>query len=97
MKISKFQDLMRKLYFEKDHKRGIKNTYIWLVEEIGELANLLKQKEMDTEKISEELADIIAWTNSLANLLNIDLEEALFQKYPNKCKKCDSNPCKCKK
>ena len=48
-------------------------------------------------KISDELADIIAWTSSLANILDIDLEKALVDKYPNKCLSCDSNPCKCDK
>jgi len=96
MKISEFQDLMKELYFKKDYKRGVKNTFIWLVEEIGELATLLKKDKTDTNKISEELADIIAWTNSLANLLNIDLEHALLSKYPNQCKKCGNKPCRCK-
>ncbi len=95
MKISEFQDLIKELYFKKDCKRGVKNTFIWLVEEIGELATLLKKNNIDTNKISEELADIIAWTNSLANLLNIDLEHALINKYPNQCKKCGNKPCRC--
>jgi len=96
MKISEFQNLMKELYYHRDSKRGINGTFIWLVEEIGELATLLK-KNSETNKVSEELADIIAWTNSLANLFNIDLETALFNKYPNKCRKCNSNPCKCGK
>jgi NTP pyrophosphatase (non-canonical NTP hydrolase) len=95
MKISEFQNLMRDLYIHQDSKRGLKSTFIWLVEEIGELASLLKDDNLDKQKISEELADIIAWTSSLANLLNIDLETALVEKYPNKCKKCNSFPCRC--
>ena len=75
----------------------MKGTFIWLVEEIGELANLLKEKRFDKEKISQELADIIAWTISIANLLEIDVENALKEKYPNKCKKCNKNPCECNK
>lgn len=95
MKISEFQKLIRNLYIEQDQTRGIKNTFIWLIEEIGELANILKNQEIDTNKASEELADIFAWTTSLANLLDIDLEYALFKKYPNMCIKCKSNPCIC--
>ena len=97
MKISDFQNLIKELYFHQDSKRGIKDTFIWLVEEIGELANLLKEKKLDNEKISQELADIIAWTISIANLLEIDIENALKEKYPNKCKKCNKNPCECNK
>ncbi len=96
MKISEFQDLIRNLYFKKDSERGINNTFIWLVEEIGELATLLNKQLIDSDKISEELADVIAWATSIANLMEIDLEEALTFKYPGKCKKCSSNPCQCK-
>ena len=95
MKISDFQKLIQDLYLKKDAKRGIEGTFIWLVEEVGELASLLNEKERDLKRISEELADIIAWTNSMANLLNIDIEESLYRKYPDKCIKCDSIPCKC--
>ena len=50
---------------------------------------------MEKKLISEEIADIIAWTNSLANLLDIDIEKALLEKYPKKCIKCNSSPCQC--
>jgi NTP pyrophosphatase (non-canonical NTP hydrolase) len=97
MKISEFQKLIRELYFRQDQDRGRSDTFIWLVEEIGELANLLKVREIDKKKASEEIADIIAWTTSLANLLEIDLESALLEKYPYKCLKCNSSPCVCGK
>ena len=87
---------MKELYFHQDSNRGIEKTFIWLVEEVGELASTLKQgSQLDLNKISEEMADIIAWMSSLANLLEIDLEKALVEKYPNKCIKCNSNPCCC--
>ena len=97
MHMSEFQALLKKLYLQKDLNRGIKSTYIWLIEEIGELATLVNAHELDKKKISEELADIIAWTISIANILNIDIEKAIVSKYPNKCKKCNSSPCNCVK
>lgn len=95
MKISEFQELIRNLYLKKDSERGINGTFIWLIEEIGELASLLNEKLINPAKISEELADIIAWTTSIANIMGIDLENALAFKYPDKCKKCNTNPCQC--
>jgi NTP pyrophosphatase (non-canonical NTP hydrolase) len=95
MRFSEFQTLIKELYYTKDHARGVNGSFIWLIEEIGELATLLRKEDLDLDKISEEIADIIAWTNSIANLLNIDIESALKQKYPNKCSKCNSIPCKC--
>jgi NTP pyrophosphatase (non-canonical NTP hydrolase) len=97
MKISDFQNLIQDLYLQKDLKRGVHSTFIWLVEEVGELATLLNSKSLDKIKISQELADIVAWTVSIANILHIDLETALYDKYPNICKKCGSSPCKCGK
>ena len=96
MKISEFQSLMRDLYFHQDSKLGLEKTFIWLVEEVGELARTLKEeKNLDLIKVSEEMADIIAWICSLSNLLDVDLERALIEKYPKKCIKCDSTPCQC--
>lgn len=94
MRIREFQNLMKELYLQKDKQRGISDTFIWLVEEVGELATELN-KDREKEKISEEMADIFAWMCSLANLCQIDLESAIFEKYPNKCPKCGSHPCKC--
>ena len=95
MKVSEFQKLIAQLYLKKDKKRGVHKTFIWLVEEIGELASLFKFNEVNTESIKDELADIIAWTVSIANILDIDIEEALINKYPYKCSKCNSSPCTC--
>ena len=97
MKISDFQKMIKDLYFNRDSKRGIKATFVWLVEEIGELASIIKDQEINKKKASEEIADVIAWTNSLANLLDLDVEKALFDKYPYKCRKCNSFPCRCGK
>lgn len=97
MKISEFQNLMKQLYFHQDSRRGIQKTFCWLIEEVGELASVFQKPEIDVKKASEELADIIAWTTSLANLLGVDLESALFEKYPNTCSKCKSSPCRCEK
>ena len=94
MKISEFQKLIKTLYYKSDKARGIPKTYLWLVEEVRELAEAINKDFNELQK-SEELADIIAWTCSLANLLDIDLEKALMNKYPNKCRKCGSNPCVC--
>jgi NTP pyrophosphatase (non-canonical NTP hydrolase) len=95
MRFSEFQTLIKELYYTKDHARGVNGSFIWLVEEVGELATLLKKEDLELDKISEEIADIIAWTSSIANLLDIDIESALRQKYPNKCSKCNSKPCVC--
>ncbi|MFX1588702.1 MAG: MazG nucleotide pyrophosphohydrolase domain-containing protein, partial [Promethearchaeota archaeon] len=74
MRISEFQELIKEIYFHQDKERGIKGTFIWLVEEVGELARIIKNQRIDIRKASEEIADIYAWINSIANLLEIDME-----------------------
>lgn len=97
MEIKQFQRLMRDLYFTKDKDRGVERTFIWLIEEVGELASSLKNRteKSGLEAVASEMADIFAWLCSLANVLEIDLEQAALKKYPLKCSKCKQNPCIC--
>lgn len=93
MEIKEFQRLMYELYFENDSRRGVPQNFIWLVSEVGELARAIKSGDRD--KIEEEIADVFAWLASLANVLNVDIEEAAIKKYPMKCPRCKQKPCKC--
>ncbi len=93
MEIAEFQQLMSDLYEHNDRKRGPAATMLWLVEEVGELAEAVRRD--DRENLREELADCFAWVGALANLYGIDLEEAFLEKYPNKCPTCGQNPCIC--
>ncbi len=84
MRLSCLQKEMRRLYYERDSKRGIYATFAWLVEEVGELGEALLKG--DKRQIGEEIADVIAWVLSLANLLDIDVVAAIRSKYPEvKC------------
>jgi NTP pyrophosphatase (non-canonical NTP hydrolase) len=85
---------MKKLYFDKDQKRGKERTILKLVEELGELSEAVLLKKHD--KISEEIADVIAWTLSIANLFEIDVDEVFNSKYNDVCPECKENPCVCK-
>lgn len=91
MNINDFQKMIYELYYERDYARGPERTMLWLVEEIGELSEALRKDE----DIEEEIADVIAWVVSLANLFNIDVEEVLNKKYPGYCIKCGKKPCGC--
>ncbi len=93
MKISDFQRLMLEIYGIRDRARGPERTMLWLVEEIGELAEAVR--EGNNSKLSEEFADVFAWLASLANVVNIDLETVALSKYRSSCPVCKSVPCKC--
>lgn len=92
MHIKEFQDMMRKLYYHKDSKRGREKTFEWLVEEVAELGEALTS---DRKALENEFADVIAWLASLANVMDVDLEKAAMAKYSNKCPKCGEAPCRC--
>ena len=94
LEISELQQLMRDLYYHRDAERGPYKTFLWLVSEMGELANALR-KDDRPDHLDEEFADVLAWTASLANLLNINLDHAVNKKYPGICLKCNAIPCKC--
>ena len=79
MEIREAQQFIREKYFERDSLRGVFKSFTWLVEEIGELGEaLLKGSYSD---VQEEIADVIAWTLSIANLVGVDVEEAFKEKY----------------
>ena len=84
---------MRQIYFQRDSERGTVGTFNWLVEEVEELREAIK--EGDEKAIENEFADVLAWLASLANVVNIDLEKAAISKYDNRCPKCGLTPCEC--
>jgi NTP pyrophosphatase (non-canonical NTP hydrolase) len=79
MELRCLQEAMRRAFYERDSARGLYATFTWLVEEIGELAEALLKG--DKSSIEEELADVLAWTLSIANLVGVDAEEAFSKKY----------------
>ena len=78
MTIREFQDFIRRKYFERDSERGTPGTFLWFVEEVGELASALGGD--DEKNKEEEFADVLAWLCTLANINGVDLERAI-EKY----------------
>ena len=93
MQVSEFQEMMRHLYFHRDCARGAKGTFDWLVDEVRELGEALKSD--DKKELENEFADVLAWLASLANVVEVNLEEATLSKYDGKCPKCRQSPCQC--
>lgn len=93
MRVAEFQRHIAELYLEKDKRRGAEGTMLWLIEEVGEMTEAARRKEL--EHLGDEMADVLAWTASLANLYGVDLEAALARKYPATCKRCSAKPCVC--
>jgi NTP pyrophosphatase (non-canonical NTP hydrolase) len=88
-----FQQLIRKMYLEKDLARGIDGTFMWLMEEVGELAAALRSGTHE-ERLGE-FADVLAWLTTIANVAGVDLAEAVSRKYGGGCPGCGRLVCHC--
>ena len=72
---------------EKDYKPELKHAYFQkLIEEVGELSEALrKEKRMDEQgtikgTVEEELYDVLYYIVGIANVYDVDLEEAFHLK-----------------
>jgi NTP pyrophosphatase (non-canonical NTP hydrolase) len=93
MTLADFQALIRRMYLEKDVARGVEGTFMWLMEEMGELASALRNGTHE-ERV-QEFADVLAWLTTIANVTGVDLTEALMQKYGSGCPGCGRFVCTC--
>jgi NTP pyrophosphatase (non-canonical NTP hydrolase) len=91
--IGMLQRRIGELYGAKDAARGDAATFLWLAEEFGELATALRSGTR--EELALEMADVLAWLATLANLRGVDLEAAVRSKYLGGCPGCGSVPCAC--
>jgi NTP pyrophosphatase (non-canonical NTP hydrolase) len=100
-----FQRLIERLYGDRDAARGVDGTFLWFVEEVGELARALHRTDSagtgtagadaaERANLEEEFADVAAWLVTLASIRGVDLERAAG-KYAGGCPRCRAMPCAC--
>ena len=75
MKLDEVQTLMEDLYGEADRERGMPATVAWLCEELGELAQAARKGTKEQQL--HEPGDVLAWLASLANQLDLSLDDAM--------------------
>jgi len=81
MEIREFQNFIERKYGTRDRERGTAATFMWFIEEVGELATALAGNDQANKE--EEFADVLAWMCTLANVNNVDIEKAI-EKYTKK-------------
>ncbi len=91
--LADFQSLIRRMYLEKDIARGVEGTFMWLMEEVGELASALRNGTHDQR--ATEFADVLAWLTTIANVVGVDLADAVTRKYGSGCPGCGRFVCTC--
>jgi NTP pyrophosphatase (non-canonical NTP hydrolase) len=101
MTLREFQTQIREMYHDKDAARGVEGTFMWLTEEIGELATALRTHASGAastatkQELSLEFADVLAWLATIANVVDVDLEAAVAAKYGTGCPGCGQRACTC--
>jgi NTP pyrophosphatase (non-canonical NTP hydrolase) len=91
--LADLQTLIRQMYSSKDEARGVDGTFMWLMEEVGDLAASLR--EGTREEQAREFADVLAWLATIANVAGIDLQQAVLDKYGRGCPGCGALVCTC--
>jgi NTP pyrophosphatase (non-canonical NTP hydrolase) len=91
--LARLQQAIAALYGAKDEQRGVEGTFMWLMEEVGELSAALRGGSPREQ--AEEFADVLAWLATLANVAGIDLDAAVRAKYGAGCPGCGRLPCVC--
>jgi NTP pyrophosphatase (non-canonical NTP hydrolase) len=88
-----FQQMILQMYGAKDAARGDAATFLWLTEEFGELATAVRAGRQ--AELAAEMADVLAWLATLANIRGINLEASILDKYGRGCPGCLQVPCVC--
>ena len=91
--LNEFQQLILDMYGDRDSARGVDGTFMWLMEEVGELAAALRDGSPEDQQ--EEFADVLAWLTTIANVVGVDLAEAVSAKYGSGCPGCGQLICSC--
>jgi NTP pyrophosphatase (non-canonical NTP hydrolase) len=92
LSLHELQARIEATFGERDRARGVDGTFRWWVEEVGEVAKALRQR--DPAELEHELGDALAWLTSVANLVDVDLERAASRFVPG-CPRCGNSPCTC--
>ena len=92
MELAALQTTIADTYLARDRQRGTDVTFRWFTEEVGELARAIRTGERS--ELELEFSDVLAWLASLANLLDVDLTDAMAR-YADGCPKCRASPCVC--
>jgi len=77
--LAEFQRLIRDQFGAKDARRGVDGNFMWLMEEVGELAEAIRRGEK--AEAQKEIADVAFMALSIASVLDVDVETAIRAKF----------------
>ncbi len=93
---------LEETYGPKNRERGVLRALLHLMEEVNEIGRIeyslpvLPQTPAQMRRdFAFEVADCIAWTLAVSNLLGVDLDATLEARYGSVCWHCQHKPCDC--
>jgi NTP pyrophosphatase (non-canonical NTP hydrolase) len=101
--ISEWVQHFDRKYGKSNRERGIQFALSRLFEEFGEVQEAhylgIYDRSLNLTQLrrslSLEFADVIAWTLSIAGLLDLNIEPIFEKRYGGVHKRCGKNPCDC--
>jgi NTP pyrophosphatase (non-canonical NTP hydrolase) len=82
------------LYRDENANITPSTTVLKIIEDIGKTSRSLRLGR-NIANVKKHLAGVLAWTITLANKFDIKIDDVIYNRYPNKCARCQSKPCKC--
>jgi hypothetical protein len=98
--LRQWQGYLGSLYNEPNRQRGVWFAATRLTHETLELVDGIEQIPLRTPAEVRwharlEVADAFAWTAAVANLVGVDVQQAVLERYGNGCSACAGVPCQC--
>jgi NTP pyrophosphatase (non-canonical NTP hydrolase) len=97
--MEQWQRMFHTIYGNVNHLQSLDQIAHHLMEEVGEVAKEIRLGR--GPELQEEIADVFAWligiilkAESMSGK-DIHLEDLIWERFPNMCPYCKSNPCKC--
>ncbi|MBI4087513.1 MAG: hypothetical protein HY434_01645 [Candidatus Liptonbacteria bacterium] len=81
-----YQEMFREVYGPANERYPDSDLFLRLIEEIASVMEVVRKD--DLHELPVQLARVYAWWNAVANRIKIDLQEALWLKYPGVCSYC---------
>lgn len=81
-----FQNMFGEIYTPANQRYSDSDLILHLIEETCLVMELARKD--DLEKMPKQLGRVFSWTNAVATRLKVNLQDALWYKYPNVCPYC---------
>ena len=91
--LQEWLQIFERIYGRINKVAGREKVWLHVAEELGEISRAFRFNQ--NREIQEELADLFAWLAAFCNLLKINLPEATYSAYPEKCITCNHEVCRC--